>query len=52
MDTSKLGELEQEFIEFIIRINKRNGYELTYFEYLVDGFGFPKLHMTYLKKKK
>lgn len=36
MDTRELGELEREFIEFIIRINRRKEYELTSFEYLID----------------
>ncbi len=51
MEISELSKMEKEFIEFIIRINKRKGYELTSFEYLIDGIGFPKLHLNYMKKK-
>lgn len=50
MEISELNELEKEFVEFIIRINKRKKHELISFEYLIDGIGFPKLYMNYIKK--
>lgn len=50
MEISELNELEKEFVEFIIRINKRKKHELISFEYLIDGIGFSKLYMNYIKK--
>lgn len=48
MDINGLGELEQEFIEFIIRISKRKGYESN--AQLQQEAGFSANIITRLKR--